>query len=117
MIPRLATSVWVGALLRRADVGGVFGAVLRKGDPVAGAVILIARAPGGEASVWTRVAQGEASVWAEAMRADGKESPRKESPRIEEYVARQARYDPDLWVVELITKEIQPLIADVSRSI
>jgi len=112
LIPRLATSVWVGALLRRADVGGVFGAVLRKGDPVAGAVILIARAPGGEASVWTRVAQGEASVWAEAMRADG-----KESPRIEEYVARQARYDPDLWLVELITKEIQPLIADVSRSI
>jgi len=109
--PRLATSIWVSALLRRADAAGVFGAVLRRGDPVAGAVILVARAPDGRAQAWTRVAQGgSAAQWALAIEASA-----GDGAKLDEYLARQARYDPDVWAVELVTEQIQPFVAEPSH--
>ena len=37
----LSTDVWVGALIRRAELGGAFATVARKGDPRAGAVLVV----------------------------------------------------------------------------
>lgn len=106
---RLATHVWVGALLRRVQAVGAFGTVLRRGDPVSGAVILVARAPGGNVAAWSRAVMGASAAWTVAM-----EAAREDEARIDEYLARQAHYDPDLWVVELVTQEIQPFIAELS---
>ena len=36
----LSTDIWVGALIRRAELGGAFAMVARKGDPRAGAVLV-----------------------------------------------------------------------------
>ena len=36
----LSTDIWVGALIRRAEIGGAFPMVLRKGDVRAGAVLV-----------------------------------------------------------------------------
>ena len=36
----LATDVWVGALIRRAQLGGAFATVARHGDARAGAVLV-----------------------------------------------------------------------------
>ena len=58
---RLSTDVWVYALLRRAEQGGAFGTILRRGDSQAGSVLVKAM----------HRRQGEARLYAEATRGDG----------------------------------------------
>lgn len=92
----LSTDVWVGALIRRAELGGAFAAVARKGDPRAGAVLVKA------------VNRGDGSVrlYAEATRADGERiwmqpMASTEEAALDAYAQRSLRIDPDLWVVEI----------------
>jgi hypothetical protein len=92
----LSTDVWVGALIRRAELGGAFAAVARKGDPRAGAVLVKA----------VNRSDGTARLYAEATRADGERIWMQpvgstEEAALDAYVQRSLRIDPDLWVVEI----------------
>ena len=92
----LATDIWVYALIRRAELGGAFAAVLRKGDARAGAVLVKAL---------DRRA-GEARLYAEATRGDGERvwmqpAGAKTEAELDAYVERAIRIDPDVWVVEI----------------
>jgi hypothetical protein len=92
----LSTDLWVAALVRRAEQGGAFAMVLRKGDPRAGAVLvkLVNRRDG-----WSR-------LYAEAVRGDGERvwmrpAGSETESDLDAYVERARRIDPDLWVVEI----------------
>ena len=92
----LSTDVWVGALIRRAEIGGGFAAVTRKGDPHGGAVLVKA----------VNRSDGTARLYAEATRAGGdrvwmQPVASTEERELDAYVERSARIDPDLWVVEI----------------
>jgi hypothetical protein len=92
----LSTDIWVSALIRRAEKGGGFAVVARKGDARAGAVLVKVLNP----------RRGEARLYAEALRGDGERfwmqpQPGKAEPDLDAYVARAARIDPDLWLVEI----------------
>jgi len=92
----LATDVWVGALIRRAEIGGAFAVVVRKGDPRAGAVLV---------KVLNR-GDGSARLYGEAYRGDGERVwmqpvSSHEEPELDRYVERAVRIDPDVWVVEI----------------
>jgi hypothetical protein len=96
----LSTDIWVGALIRRAEAGGAFAMVVRKGDTRAGAVLV---------KVLNR-AQGLAKLYAEATRMDGERIwmqpvPSDQEPELDAYVARAAKVDPDIWVVEIDDRE------------
>ena len=92
----LSTDLWVQALIRRAGMAGAFAVVARKGDPRAGAVLV---------KVVDR-RRGTARLYAEAVRADGEQvwmrpAQTEDEAALDSYVARAARIDPDLWVVEI----------------
>ena len=92
----LSTDIWVAALIRRAELAGAFGMVIRKGDPRAGAVLVKAL---------NRPA-GTAKLYAEATRLDGERVwmqpvPSDQEPELDRYIERAARVDPDVWVVEI----------------
>ncbi|WP_395672478.1 DUF1491 family protein [Phenylobacterium sp.] len=92
----LSTDIWVGALIRRAELGGAFAVVARKGDPRAGAVLV---------KVLNR-ADRTARLYAEATRLDGERvwmqpAATTEEPDLDAYVDRAVRRDPDLWLVEI----------------
>lgn len=106
--PRLVTSIWVAALLRRAETEGLFAAVLRRGDPVAGAVAVALRARDGAVRVLARVAGPDGSAWAEVLAAADDSS-------LAAWMERQIRYDPDLWVVELLGEDAQRLVVELPR--
>ena len=96
----LSTDIWVGALIRRAEAAGAFAMVIRKGDTRAGAVLV---------KVLNRP-QGAAKLYAEATRMDGERIwmqpvPSDQEPELDAYIARAAKVDPDVWVVEIDDRE------------
>lgn len=108
MSPRLNAKLWVGSLLRRVNQVGDFATVAKKGDETAGQVILVARRRNGHMQVFTRTMNslGEYS-WTVAV-----ENNQEELGKINEYLERQARYDPDLWIIELDTDNPERFVDD-----
>jgi hypothetical protein len=90
---RLASSVLVSALLRKAEAEGGFGAVLAKGDANAGSVLVILVERGAKQRVFERILQPDGAYSWEPATA--------ESADVPAFVARRRRFDPDLWVLEL----------------
>ena len=90
---RLKTEIRVAALLRRAQSAGAFAAVLRRGDPDAGALWITLRQG---AELHRYVEQMSMSGGREWFR-DGPFSEDDLSLRINKAVDR----DPDLWIVEV----------------
>ena len=96
----LATDIWVYALIRRANQGGAFATVGRKGDSRGGSVLV--------KQVNRRA--GEVRLYAEATRGDGERvwmQPILSTAEVDldAYIERAIRVDPDLWVVEIDDRE------------
>jgi hypothetical protein len=92
----ISSDVWVYALIRRAELAGAFATVVRKGDARAGAVLV---------KTLDRKT-GDTRLYAEAFGADGQTrwmqpSDSQAERDLDAYVARAARIDPDIWVVEI----------------
>ena len=90
------SDIWVYALIRRAQLAGAFATVLRKGDARAGAVMVKT----------VNRKTGEAHLYAEATRAGGETvwmqpADSTDEAVLEGHIARAAKFDPDIWVVEV----------------
>lgn len=94
---RLKAEVRVKAWLRQAQSLGLMATVARKGEVESGTVVLkIMRGPAG-AEVFTPVAAPDGRpAWMRAFKA-GPVAERE----ADAYLQRQAKYDADLWVVEI----------------
>jgi len=95
--PTLETAFWIAAHLRRCDLELIPVAVRRKGDPTGGAVLIKVNRFAAGCTVYsqTRTAAGAAG-WISGSGA----VPLAEA-EADAYVARQVRFDPDLWVIEV----------------
>lgn len=91
---RLTTEFWVQAYLRRLSLNDIQAFVTAKGDVTAGAV-LVKQAPlNGTATLFQRSYDLDGNrVW--FTLAEGEER------GVDEAVARQRSFDPDLWVIEV----------------
>ncbi|MDP1629901.1 MAG: DUF1491 family protein [Caulobacter sp.] len=92
----LSTDVWVGALIRRAELGGAFAMVVRKGDPRAGAVLVkVVNRRADTVRMFSEATRGDGErVWMQPV-ASGVEAD------LDAYAQRVLRVDPDLWIVEI----------------
>lgn len=108
MSTRLNAKLWVSSLLRRVNQVGDFATVVKKGDETAGQVILVARRRNGHLQVFTRAMNSTGDYsWTVAV-----ENKQDELGKINEYLERQARYDPDLWIIELDTDNPERFVDD-----
>ena len=95
--------LWVQMALRLGDMDGRPGAVLRRGDPDAGGVLVVLRGRDGLV-VLSQVRAGEGDVsW---MRGSGPAP--LDQGGADAYVERQTRRDPDLWVLEFEAPDLLP---------
>jgi hypothetical protein len=110
MEPRIASSVLAGALIRRAEGEGGFGAVLAKGDSTAGSILVIFLEKGANPRIFERLLKPDGLYsWQESG------SHRIGEPReVPDFIARQRRFDPDLWVLELDVPSVERFAAKMN---
>jgi hypothetical protein len=92
---RLASGVWISAYLARLEQAGVYAHVMHRGEVTAGAVAVKLATMDGRASVFVRTLDGEGNrVWTPLVDV----APEAEADAA---IARQRRFDRDLWVIEV----------------
>lgn len=101
---RLAAGIWVAAYLRRLDLADIPAYVTRHGDDTAGAVMVKCATLDGRASLWARVWDFETDQrpWMCLSKAG--------EPEIDAEIARHADRDPDLWLVEIESRDGRTLL-------
>ena len=100
---RLKSGIWVAAYLRRCRSEGAEAVLRRRGAEEAGAVFIKVARLDGTAEVFAPAPQ---SVFEEARPADrvftpGLKTQPAPEPEAEAYLARQVKFDPDCWIVEV----------------
>jgi hypothetical protein len=101
--PRVKAGLWVKMALRMGDLDGRPGAVLRKGDVDSGGVLVVLRGRDGLSVLSQMRAANGNSAW---MRATG--AVPVDQAAADAYVARQVKFDPDLWVLEFEAPDLLP---------
>lgn len=103
----LSSDIWVYALIRRAELGGAFAMILRKGDARAGAVLVkIANRRSGETRLYTEATRADGErVWMQPIGSQAETD-------LDAYIERAARIDPDIWVVEIEDNEGRDFITE-----
>lgn len=95
----LSSDIWVSALLRRVEQAGSFAYVARRGDKSFGAVLVkVLNLRTRDTYVLREAQKGEESVWMQPVET-------KDEADLDAWIARQAKYDPDIWVVEIEDSE------------
>lgn len=113
MMPgRLSASVEASGLIRRAEAAGGFGAVLRKGDPERGSLLIVVRSRGAYACCLQRsLALDGAYSWGAVGPAAS-----DDDEKVSQFLARQAGFDPDLWLIELDIAQPERFIAETTST-
>ncbi|MEW6643308.1 MAG: DUF1491 family protein [Pseudomonadota bacterium] len=103
---RLKSNIWVAAYLRRCQVNGVFGAVRRRGAEEAGAVFVKVALLDGNAMLFTPAPQ---TAYDNSRPVERVFTPLSAAPvpeaAVEERLAKEIRFDPDVWIVEIEDRE------------
>lgn len=101
---RLKSSIWVAAYLRRSDVEGAFAVVRRRGAEEAGAIFVKVNRLDGTGALYGPAPQ---AMFDDARPAErlftaltGGAAPAPDAD-IEARLAKEIRFDPDVWIVEV----------------
>jgi hypothetical protein len=117
MSARVTSAVWVSAYVRRCAVAGAPAYVMRRGAEAAGAIYIKVNRLDGTALVLAPAPQALLAD-APASRAwtpwRGDAVPEAEA---DAYLAREARFDPDLWLVEIEDRQGRHflLLSEIAR--
>ena len=104
--PRLTADFWVRAYLRRLEGAMIPAYVTRRGDPTAGAVLVKVATLDGQARAFQRSfdLRTDRRIW--VTLAEGSEAD------IDALITRQRLNDPDLWVIEIESRDGQTLLQE-----
>lgn len=106
--PRLTSAVLASGLLRLASQAGGFAAILAKGDPTSGALLVQILEKGQFFGLFERLLDPAGSyIW-------GRGGPQdiENKDVLTEYLSRRRSRDPDLWIVELDVPDAERFIAE-----
>jgi len=97
----LKTDFWATALIRRAQIGGAFAGVVRKGDTDAGAVLVKVATMNKRARLYAPARNGEGErIWLDLSAGTLGD----DEADVDAAVRKRVENDPDLWVIEIEDK-------------
>ena len=95
--PRLATHMRVSALIRQCAAQGDFATVIRKGDAIAGSLLLLTRIKGQNPVLYERFPAPDGAMEWQTVGMQTSDLEKE----LDEYLGRRSTRDPDIWVLEL----------------
>jgi hypothetical protein len=96
--------------LRRAQGAGDFATVLRHGDQESGSIILVVSSRGRHITFLERVLSVDGAYsWRSAGPSES-----ASSTEVAEFLGKRARFDEDLWAIELDIAEPERFIAETT---
>ncbi|OJF95878.1 DUF1491 family protein [Pararhizobium antarcticum] len=98
---RLKSEIFVSALIRRVFIGGDYAAVLRKGAAEAGAIFIRQRLRLGTEVLYGPAPQSAFDADLNPGRLFEVRLDRVDAETVETSLAREMRFDPDCWIVEI----------------
>ena len=100
---RLKTALWVAAYLRRCQIEGAFGVVRRRGAEEAGAVFVRICRLDGTSDLFQPAPQSavDDSRGSERTFIASFAEQSAQDEAVEAKLAREIKFDPDLWIVEV----------------
>ncbi len=98
---RVTSDFWVSALIRRCQLEGAFSTVIHKGAAEAGAIFVIVNNLQGANSLFGPAPQADYSSTGPQQRQFECLMSDVETTDIDEKIARERSFDPDIWVVEI----------------
>ena len=96
---RVTSEIWISAAVRRAFSAGGFAAIARRGAAAAGAIMIVRRDRLGGAVLYGPAPQ----TFYDEARPDDRQFvvlTSQDDAAVDARIEREARFDPDLWVVE-----------------
>ena len=112
MSDRLPTHVEVAGILRKTSAAGDFAAILRKGDPDRGSLLILVGSRGRHVACLECVLAIDGTYhWQSVGPVDS-----AGSTEVRDFLARRARFDEDLWAIELDIAEPERFIAETTSS-
>ena len=111
---RLRSEIWVKAYLRRIQIEGAAGYVIRRGDANAGTILICVSSDLG-LSLLTPVPSDEGDggerYWSERISAA-----RESHIEVKKQLDREASFDPDIWVIEIEDRQGRHFLGESFRS-
>ncbi len=103
MTPRVTSEFWVQAYLTRLRVMNIPAFLTSRGDATAGAVLVKINTLDGNAQAFQRSYDADGNrIWIPLSEGTDAE--------VEEALARQRKYDPDIWIIEVEDKQGRSLL-------
>ncbi len=96
---RVTSSFWVGAYIRRCQVEGTSAVVVRHGADEAGAIFVIVDTLNGAGDLYAPAPQTSFDDVRPSSRLFQRVVEGESMAAVNERIARELRFDPDLWVV------------------
>src|SRR6478672_558794 len=100
---RLKSAIWVAAYIRRCQIEGAFAAVRHRGAEEAGAIFVKLNRLDGTAELFGPAPQSAFDGARPMDRLFSRCLSQEPAPdaKAEERLAREIRFDPDVWIVEV----------------
>lgn len=98
---RVTSDLWVSALTRRVFSDGGFAAVVRHGATEAGAIFVVVRDRLGLATLLGPAPQSAYDSKRPDERYFALLAEGREQAEIDERLAKEARFDTDIWIIEI----------------
>lgn len=98
---RLRSEVWVSAFLRNCGERDAMAVVARRGDRDAGIINILVPIADGRVRVYGPAPAGLLDAELRRSLVPVFDPPDVDRSKADEYVAGQAAFDPDLWIIEL----------------
>ena len=107
---RLPAGLEAASIVRRAESSGDFAAIVRRGDADRGSILLIVTSRGRHVAILERTITGIGDyAWTRAGPAES-----GESAEVAQFLSERARFDPDIWAIELDIANPERFIAETT---
>lgn len=106
---RVKAELFIAAIIRRVFSAGGFAAVERHGSDEAGAIFFRQRHRDGSVSLYAPAPQSELDPEDRDSRLFEVRLEKADPQAADDLMARELRFDPDLWMVEIEAEDVSEL--------